>query len=205
VHHPFIPSPWKPSSILFPSLTICTNAARSCVHVVDLQHRRAPQPPSSHFQLPVFTAGIVLRLNIWGAKHTGGVPSPAKEIEDVRKCMAVIQAAEGDWDLLYELASVGDLPLPQLTQSSAKHERDSDSQADSPMISMQSSVSTSTSGRTPAPPKVPHQPTQRVSVSPPTSSLGTPYVDALYGWSKNGSIKVSYNNVSRTPCRPRPR
>jgi hypothetical protein len=44
---------------------------------------------------------------------------------------------------------------------------------------MQSSASTSTSGR---PPKAPQQqqqqqPAQRVSVSPPTSSLGTPYVD----------------------------
>lgn len=42
---------------------------------------------------------------------------------------------------------------------------------------MQSSASSSTSGRAPAPP---HQSTQHVSVSPPTSSLSTPYVDALY-------------------------
>lgn len=44
---------------------------------------------------------------------------------------------------------------------------------------MQSSASNSTSGR---PPKAPQQQpaAQRVSVSPPTSSLGTPYVDALY-------------------------
>ncbi len=45
---------------------------------------------------------------------------------------------------------------------------------------MQSSASTSTSGRVPPPPKASQQPTQRVSVSPPTSSLGTPYVDPLY-------------------------
>jgi hypothetical protein len=50
VHRPFIPSPRKPSPLSFPSLAICTNAARSCVHVVDLQRRRAPQHPSSHFQ-----------------------------------------------------------------------------------------------------------------------------------------------------------
>jgi hypothetical protein len=70
-------------------------------------------------------------------------------------------------DLLYELASVGDLPLPQPTQSSAKRERDSDSP-----ISMQSSAGTSTSGRTPARPTAP-LPHQHVSVSPP-------YVDPLY-------------------------
>jgi hypothetical protein len=186
VHRPFIPSPRKPSPLSFPSLAICTNAARSCAHVVDLQRRRAPLYPSSHFQLPAFTAGIVLLLSIWGAKRTGGVPDPAKEMEDVHKCMAVLQAAEERWhaagrlwDLLYELASVGDLPLPQPTQFSAKRERDSDSP-----VSMQSSASTSTSGR---PPKAPQQqqqqqqqPAQRVSVSPPTSNLGTPYVDTLY-------------------------
>ncbi|KAH9033208.1 hypothetical protein EDB83DRAFT_2319081 [Lactarius deliciosus] len=142
---------------------ICTNAARSCAHVI-----------------PAFTAGIVLLLNIWGAKRTGGVPDPVKEMEDVHKCMAVLQVAEARWhaagrlwDVLYELASVGDLPLPQPTQPSAKRERDSDSP-----VSMQSSASASTSSR--APPKAPQQPTQRVSVSPPTSSLGTPYIDPLY-------------------------
>ena len=53
VHRPFIPSPRKPSPLSFPSLAICTNAARSCAHVVDLQRRRAPQFPSSHFQVRV--------------------------------------------------------------------------------------------------------------------------------------------------------
>ncbi|KAH9173662.1 fungal-specific transcription factor domain-containing protein [Lactarius sanguifluus] len=182
VHRPFIPSPRKPSPLSFPSLAICTNAARSCAHVVDLQRRRAPQYPSSHSQIPAFTAGIVLLLNIWGAKRTGGVSDPVKEMEDVHKCMAVLQVAEARWhaagrlwDVLYELASVGDLPLPQLTQPSAKRERDSDSP-----VSMQSSASASTSSRAPGPSKAPQQPTQRVSVSPPTSSLGTPYVDPLY-------------------------
>ena len=46
-------------------------------------------------QLPAFTAGIVLLLNIWGAKRSGGVSEPAKEMEDVHKCMAVLRAAEG--------------------------------------------------------------------------------------------------------------
>lgn len=50
---------------------------------------------------------------------------------------------------------------------------------------MQSSASTSTSGRPPKAPQQqpqqqPQQPAQRMSVSPSTSSLGTPYVDSLY-------------------------
>ena len=46
-------------------------------------------------QIPAFTAGIVLLLSIWGDKRNGGAPDPAKEMEDVHKCMAVLQAAEG--------------------------------------------------------------------------------------------------------------
>ena len=46
-------------------------------------------------QLPAFTAGIVLLLSIWGAKRSGSVTDPAREMEDVHKCMAVLQAAEG--------------------------------------------------------------------------------------------------------------
>ena len=44
VHRPFIPSPRKPSPLSFPSLAICTNAARSCIHVLDVQYNRAGQP-----------------------------------------------------------------------------------------------------------------------------------------------------------------
>ena len=41
VHRPFIPSPRKASGVSFPSLAICTNAARSCVHVLDVQAKRS--------------------------------------------------------------------------------------------------------------------------------------------------------------------
>ena len=59
-------------------------------HTFCLRNSPLTLPP----QLPAFTAGIVLLLSIWGAKRTGGVPDPAKEMEDVHKCMAVLQAAE---------------------------------------------------------------------------------------------------------------
>lgn len=41
IHRPFIPSPRKPSPLSFPSLAICTNAARSCSHVVDIKRKRS--------------------------------------------------------------------------------------------------------------------------------------------------------------------
>jgi hypothetical protein len=87
-------------------------------------------------------------------------------------------------DVLYELASVGDLPLPVASPSTAKRERDSDSP-----VSLQSNTSASTSSRgLPPPPPPPQQqpppPQQprRVSLSPASlgGSSGTPFVDQLY-------------------------
>ena len=41
IHRPFLSRRHTPTS--FPSLAICTNAARSCLHILDVQYRRALQ------------------------------------------------------------------------------------------------------------------------------------------------------------------
>ncbi|KAL1744459.1 fungal-specific transcription factor domain-containing protein [Schizophyllum fasciatum] len=117
VHRPFIPSPRKPSPLSFPSLAICANAARSLIHIVDIHLRRTgashPSMTSS-----IFTAGIVLLLNIWGGKRSGLSTDPNKN---------GWHTAGRLWDILYELASVGDLALPTPSpQPQKKRERDSD-------------------------------------------------------------------------------
>ncbi|KAH0832830.1 hypothetical protein J3R83DRAFT_11755 [Lanmaoa asiatica] len=155
IHRPFIPSPRKPSPLSFPSLAICTNAARSCSHVIDIYRKRSGEF-APFLQMHAFTAGIVLLLNIWGGKRSGLSTDPLKEMADVHKCMGLLKSCEGRWhssgrlwfvitkgiilqhltlgqsalsrDILYELASVGDLPLPQPSpQGGTKRERDSDS------------------------------------------------------------------------------
>ncbi|KAK0480213.1 fungal-specific transcription factor domain-containing protein [Armillaria novae-zelandiae] len=133
IHRPFIPTPRNPSPLLFPSLAICTNAARSCSHVVDIQSRKGSKMPG--VGIPVFTAGIVLLFNIWGGKRSGLSIDPNREMGDVHKCMRVLRSMESSWhfagrlwDILYELASVGDLPLPKASPTPTnKRERDSDS------------------------------------------------------------------------------
>ncbi|KIJ14786.1 hypothetical protein PAXINDRAFT_78504 [Paxillus involutus ATCC 200175] len=119
IHRPFIFSPRKPSPLSFPSLTICTNAARSCSRVIDVYNQRSRL--AVHFlQIPAFTAGIVLLLNIWGGKRSGLSTDPSKEMADVHKCMAILKRCEKRClvsgrllDILCKLATVGDLPLPQ--------------------------------------------------------------------------------------------
>jgi hypothetical protein len=47
--------------------------------------------------MAVFTAGIVLLLNIWGGKRSGLSTDTNKEMADVHKCMQVLQACEQRW------------------------------------------------------------------------------------------------------------
>lgn len=133
IHRPFIPLPRRPSVLSFPSLAICTNAARSCSHVLDIYNRRYGVATPS-MQMPSFTAGIVLLLNIWGGKRSGLATDPAKEMRDVHKCMDFLKICEKRWhiagrlwDILYEFTSVGELPPPQPSPSGGvKRDRDSD-------------------------------------------------------------------------------
>lgn len=80
IHRPFIPSFRNPSPTTFPSLAICTNAARSCCHVLEIQCR-------SELPLPSIQ---VRRINIMQAQPPqrstdndiyGGGCSPPKYLE----------------------------------------------------------------------------------------------------------------------------
>ncbi|KAI0925293.1 hypothetical protein AcV7_005573 [Taiwanofungus camphoratus] len=155
VHRPFIPSPRKPSPLSFPSLAICTNAARSCVHVLHLQSQRTGTV-MHHNLITLFTAGIVLLLNMWGGKRSGLTSNHSKEMADVHKCMDLLNALEAKWytagrfwDILFELASVGDLPLPQNPPLSHKRETDAVSPILAPVPTSFTASATSSMHRTP--------------------------------------------------------
>ena len=93
IHRPFIPKPGRPSPLSFPSLAICANAARSCSHIVHLQMKRGSLAP--HLTaMPAFCSGIVLLVNIWGAKEARVRFNHAKEMADVHKCMEALSACE---------------------------------------------------------------------------------------------------------------
>ncbi|KAJ7664066.1 fungal-specific transcription factor domain-containing protein [Mycena rosella] len=130
IHRPFIPMLRKSAPTALPSLAICTSAARTCANTVDVQRRRKGKVPVVFCLHAVFTSGIVLLLNVWSGKRTGLVPDPSREIANVHKCMEVVRLCEDRWqsaglfwDILYELASVGQLPLPNPdTPPSAAHD-----------------------------------------------------------------------------------
>ncbi|KAJ7141767.1 fungal-specific transcription factor domain-containing protein [Mycena crocata] len=119
IHRPFIPMVRKSAPTALPSLAICTSAARACANMVDMQRQRKGKEPVVINLPAVFTSGIVLLLNVWSGKRTGLVPDSGREIANVHKCMEVVRLCEDRWqsagllwDILAELASVGQLPLP---------------------------------------------------------------------------------------------
>ncbi|KIY44292.1 hypothetical protein FISHEDRAFT_52319, partial [Fistulina hepatica ATCC 64428] len=134
IHRPFIPSPRKPSPLSYRSLTICANAARSCIRLVDLyrQRRQVVFPPIVG---DLFTAAVVLLFTIWGGKRSGLNIDISKEMEDVHKCMNCLKALENRYvhfpifmgDVLFGLSSFGELPLPQGSPApSNERDRDTD-------------------------------------------------------------------------------
>lgn len=133
VHRPFIMSTRKSPLQSFPSLAICTNAARACSHVLDIMRRRTGIRMSPNFQVPAFVAGIFLLVSVWGRKKSGMSVDTAKEMKDVHLCMQVLKDSEERWpvagrlvDLLSELAFAGGLPPLQPSPPSLKRGRNSE-------------------------------------------------------------------------------
>ncbi|KAJ6467063.1 fungal-specific transcription factor domain-containing protein [Mycena vitilis] len=119
IHRPFIPMIRKAAPTALPSLAICTSAARAVANMVDIQRRREGSAPFVVNLGTVFTSGLILLLNVWSGKRTGLVSDTHREMVNVHKCMEGIRFCENRWqvagtlwDILAELASVGQLPLP---------------------------------------------------------------------------------------------
>ncbi|EPQ52682.1 hypothetical protein GLOTRDRAFT_79806, partial [Gloeophyllum trabeum ATCC 11539] len=118
IHRPFISKSRKLSPLSYPSLAICTRAARSLSHVADTCRLVCKRAPSHHMFMGVFVAALVLLLNIWTSDKSG-VPSNVKDdIADVNKCIAALRDLETRWylcgrtrDLLRHLATAGSVPL----------------------------------------------------------------------------------------------
>ncbi|THU96982.1 hypothetical protein K435DRAFT_778274 [Dendrothele bispora CBS 962.96] len=83
VHRPFIPRPGQDKSVLsFPSLAICTNAARSCIRVCESHCRRAFTQWTGFF-IPLLNSAIILALNMARSSQLKLNFDPAKEMRDI--------------------------------------------------------------------------------------------------------------------------
>ncbi|KAF7370582.1 Fungal-trans domain-containing protein [Mycena sanguinolenta] len=140
IHRAYLPKPRRkaplfnqdPSSSNFPSAAICLNASRSLAHVVDIHRQRTRDRPMPMAQVAVFGAGLILLNNIWGGQRSGLglLADSGQELADVHRCMEVLRTCEMRWqsagrmrDLLFDIASVGQLQLPTNINTKNKRER----------------------------------------------------------------------------------
>ncbi|KAG7098774.1 hypothetical protein E1B28_000682 [Marasmius oreades] len=107
VHRPFI---MKSSLLMFPSLAICTNAARSCINVM-YRHSQRDRMALPHTFYACFGSGVVLLTHIWNSKLAGMKIDVPREMADVHKLMHVLSLHDKRWspagrflDLFCELA-----------------------------------------------------------------------------------------------------
>ncbi|KAF8236580.1 hypothetical protein L208DRAFT_637341 [Tricholoma matsutake] len=96
IHRPFIPSPMRPSPLPFPSLAICTNAARSCIHLMELESRKGFMP-LPQIQMALTSSAIVLLLNVWAGKLSGFSGDPGKDMQGVVNSLNVMRTYETRW------------------------------------------------------------------------------------------------------------
>lgn len=127
-HRPFIPAKKGASakSILnFPSLAICTNAARHICHLVtNLKDRNLHTRISIPVAFRSVSAGSILLLVVWGAKRDGARVSRSASI-DLRRTIDVLRAMEKQWqfcgkavDVLESIMASTHLSVPRSASQS---------------------------------------------------------------------------------------
>ncbi|KAJ7071926.1 fungal-specific transcription factor domain-containing protein [Mycena amicta] len=97
IHRNFVSSPSNHAPLYsnFPSLTICSNAARAYIRVIDnikpniLSH---PQVLAS-----LMDSSLVLLVNVWGARRSGATADPGRAIADLKKCIDSFRLYETRW------------------------------------------------------------------------------------------------------------
>ncbi|EKM58695.1 uncharacterized protein PHACADRAFT_117794 [Phanerochaete carnosa HHB-10118-sp] len=129
IHRPFITTPRRRVPLPFPSLAICTNAARSCIQVLDRHF--ALSGPALVFQYhlaSLFSSAIILLLHVWSETRSGSATDVAKELECVHKALRIFKNLEGwwnvagrFWDILYDLMAA--VESTQNSNARGAHER----------------------------------------------------------------------------------
>ncbi|KAK1231046.1 Gypsy retrotransposon integrase-like protein 1 [Marasmius sp. AFHP31] len=89
-HRRLVQKSSQPSS--FPSLAICSNAARSCIRIIDAISRRGSLTVPQGFG---YTSGILLLTNIWGSKRAGLKLDVRQASREMEKLIRILHSSEG--------------------------------------------------------------------------------------------------------------
>ncbi|KAJ7505493.1 fungal-specific transcription factor domain-containing protein [Mycena galericulata] len=103
IHRPFI---HKATSLAAPSLSICTNAARSALRIADIWMTRMHGLPSCFVQTPVFVSAVILIMSSFGSKRGGLSVDSSKDLAQVAKGMDMLNFAASRWQTAGRLCAL---------------------------------------------------------------------------------------------------
>ncbi|KAJ6523987.1 hypothetical protein B0H19DRAFT_1200773 [Mycena capillaripes] len=95
LHRPFIPGI---SSMIEPNgraSGICTEAARACINVANVQHERRRDTPLLFSQSPVFTSAMILILTKWAT--TNELSSQTDDMALVHESISILKSQQERW------------------------------------------------------------------------------------------------------------
>ncbi|KAJ6534118.1 fungal-specific transcription factor domain-containing protein [Mycena capillaripes] len=135
VHRPFIPvvfSMMEPNDV---ALGICTQAARACIQMADLQRRRRPSNPLLFSQSPIFTAAMILILDKWNT--TDELRDPTSDLALIYTSIDILKTQQERWSssesfiiILERLVSIDQDAVKQLPDYQNISRSDSATQSD---------------------------------------------------------------------------
>ncbi|KAG9034371.1 hypothetical protein FRB95_013279 [Tulasnella sp. JGI-2019a] len=116
IHRPFIQlSSSSKRALSMPSLAVCSNAARSAVHILETTMHK---PSSPVFVVTSLLSGLVLMISIWEARRSGLNVDMTRQVAGVQTCLHYLKRWEDRYnlsgalyDVLWQTASVGNVSL----------------------------------------------------------------------------------------------
>ncbi|KAI0027785.1 fungal-specific transcription factor domain-containing protein [Vararia minispora EC-137] len=96
VHRPFMTRADKTTHLTFPSMAICTNAARSSARIAETLMRRSDRRgiPASLVETHSLLPGLIIMLNIWQAKRFSISVDAEREMKLVKVWLDMAKALE---------------------------------------------------------------------------------------------------------------
>ncbi|KAG5648612.1 hypothetical protein DXG03_003223 [Asterophora parasitica] len=112
IHRPLIS---RNTPTISSSLATCTDAARRCGHLLDVQFKRRPLA-LPHVVISSFTAGVILLLGVWSGQKDF---DPHDDMATVQSCLHTLKVLEPTWHIAEQNTyAPQDVPQPVASTSS---------------------------------------------------------------------------------------
>ncbi|KAK1222318.1 Gypsy retrotransposon integrase-like protein 1 [Marasmius sp. AFHP31] len=124
VHRPFIPRPGQEPILPFPSLAICSSAARKIIHILETMNSRVDRgmialDMGPYPSMSLLVSALILLVNIWRQQRQGSeiVLDSKNDLSDVYRCVELMRKSEARYqtagrlgDILTSVITIGQLP-----------------------------------------------------------------------------------------------